>query len=86
MLPNKHQTFEEIKREQRNMNLGEFIKFTKDFSIELPKTVISSVFKRTALYSREMYFNNFKDALIMLMKESNKVKLDKVKQELKDVK
>ena len=46
------------------MNLGEFIKFTKDFEIDLPKTVISSVFKRTALYSREMYFTNFQDALI----------------------
>lgn len=86
MLTNKHSTFEEIKREARNMNLGEFIKFTKDFLIDLPKTVISSVFKRTALYSREMYFNNLKDALIQLMKETNKQKLDKFKQELKDVK
>lgn len=68
------------------MNLGEFIKFTKDFSIDLPKTVISSVFKRTALYSREMYFDNLKDALIQLMKEANKQKIDKFKQELKDVK
>ncbi len=86
MLTYKHSTFEEIKREARNMNLGEFIKFTKDFSIDLPKTVISSVFKRTALYSREMYFNNLKDALIQLMKEANKQKIDKFKQELKDVK
>ena len=54
------------------MNLGEFIKFTKDFQIELPKTSVSAVFKRTALYSREMYFANFKDALVQLMKEFNK--------------
>jgi|LauGreDrversion4_2_1035121.scaffolds.fasta_scaffold529606_2 hypothetical protein len=64
MMSGKHATFEEIKREARNMNLGEFIKFSKDFNIDLPKTVVSSVFKRTALYSREMYFTNFKDALI----------------------
>ena len=68
------------------MNLGEFIKFTKDFQIDLPKTVISSVFKRTALYSREMYFKNLKDALIQLMKEANKQKLEKLKLELKDIK
>ena len=68
------------------MNLGEFIKFTKDFEIDLPKTVISSVFKRTALYSREMYFTNFQDALIQLMKEINKAKIEKIKQEFKDIK
>jgi acylphosphatase len=33
-----------------------------------------------------MYFNNLKDALIQLMKEANKQKIDKFKQELKDVK
>lgn len=86
MMPGKHQTFEEIKNEARNMNLGEFIKFTKDFAIDLPKTVVSSVFRRTAVYSREMYFTNFKDALIQLMKEFNRVRIDKVKQELKDIK
>ena len=72
MMLAKHATFEDIKREARNMNLGEFIKFTKDFSIELPKTVVSAVFKRTALYSREMYFSNFKDGLVQLMKEYHK--------------
>lgn len=46
------------------MNMGEFIKFTKDFNINLPKTVVSSVFKRIALYSREMHFQHFKQALI----------------------
>ena len=79
-------TFEAIKREARNMNLGEFIKFTKDFQIELPKTVVSSVFKRTAMYSREMHFPNFKEALIQLMKEFNKLKIEQVKQEFKDIK
>ena len=67
------------------MNLGEFIKFAKDFEINLPKTVVSSVFKRTALYSREMYFGNFKEALTQLMKELNKVKLASLKAEFKDL-
>ena len=67
------------------MNLGEFIKFAKDFEINLQKTVVSSVFKRTALYSREMYFGNFKDAMTQLMKELNKVKLASLKAEFKDL-
>ncbi len=67
------------------MNLGEFIKFAKDFEIKLPKTVVSSVFKRTALYSREMYFSNFKEALIQLMKETNKLKLAQLTSEFKDL-
>lgn len=85
MMPGKHSTFEDIKREARNMNLGEFIKFTKDFSIALPKTVVSSVFKRTALYSREMYFTNFKEALLQIMKEYNKVRLKKLEGEFKHI-
>ena len=31
------------------MNLGEFIKFAKDFEINLPNIGVSSVFKLTAL-------------------------------------
>jgi hypothetical protein len=68
------------------MNLGEFIKFCKDFTVNLPKTVVSSVFKRTALYSREMYFTNFQEALIQLMKENNKLKLAQLTQEFRDIK
>jgi hypothetical protein len=86
MLTGKHSTFEEIKREALNLNLGQFIKFSKDFSIELPKTIVSSVFKRTALYSREMYFTNFKDGLIQLMKEINKIRIEKIKVEHKNIK
>lgn len=86
MLTNKYSTFEDIKREARNMNLGEFIKFCKDFTVQLPKTVVSSVFKRTALYSREMYFSNFKEALTELMKECNKLKLAQLTQEFREIK
>lgn len=35
----KNPTFEDIKKEVRNMNLGEFLKFCKDFEIHLPKQV-----------------------------------------------
>ncbi|TNV84936.1 hypothetical protein FGO68_gene13232 [Halteria grandinella] len=82
----KHLTFEDIKREAKNLNIGEFLKFAKDFAIDLPKTTVSAVYKRTALYSKEMYFDQFKLALVQLMKEINKVKLDKIKNEFKDLK
>ena len=68
------------------MNMGEFIKFTKDFSINLPKTVVSSVFKRTALYSREMHFDHFRAALVQCMKEFNRIKIESLKAEFKDIK
>ena len=35
----KHPTFEDIKKEVRNLNLGEFIKFCTDFAIPLSKGV-----------------------------------------------
>ncbi len=44
------------------------------------------VFKRTAMYSRDMYFSNFKVALVNLMRELNKNKLSQYKKEFKDVK
>lgn len=44
------------------------------------------VFKRTAMYSRDMYFSNFKNALVNLMRELNKNKLSQFKKEFKDVK
>lgn len=79
-------TFEDIKKEAKNMSIGEFLKFAKDFSIELPKTTVSAVYKRTAIYSKEMYFEQFKLALVQLMKEINKMKQDKIKAEFKDIK
>ena len=44
------------------------------------------VFKKTAMYSREMYFSNFKTALVALMREINKNKLSVLKKEFKEVK
>ena len=44
------------------------------------------VFKKTAMYSREMYFSNFKTALVTLMRELNKHKLSSLKKEFKEVK
>lgn len=35
----KNATFDEIKREVRQMNLGEFVKFCSDFEIKIPKMV-----------------------------------------------
>lgn len=35
----KNPTFEEIQKQVRNLKLGEFIKFCKDFEIKLPKQV-----------------------------------------------
>lgn len=81
----KNPTFDQIKKEVRNLNLGEFIKFSKDFEFKLPKDAVMKIFKRLAVYSREMYFTQFKQALIQLYREQNLLEVDKLKKELKEV-
>ena len=44
------------------------------------------VYKKTALYSREMYFTHFKVALVVLMKEINNSKMNALKKEFKEIK
>lgn len=48
VMTGKNPTFEDIKREVRNLNLGEFLKFCKDFEIPVTKQKALEVFKRTA--------------------------------------
>jgi hypothetical protein len=48
--------------------------------------VVSSVFKRTALYSREMHFPHFKEGLVQIMKEANKLRIEQIKSEFRDLK
>eukprot|EP00347_Sterkiella_histriomuscorum_P018047 403346992 len=85
VMTGKNPTFDDIKKEVRNLNLGEFIKFSKDFDFKLGKDVVMKVYKKLALYSREMYFTQFKQALIQLVKEQNLLKIHKIKHEQKEV-
>ena len=68
MLGNKA-TFDEINSNNQKINLGEFIKFVKDFNIKVSKTRASEVFKKTAKNSIDMYYENFEASLGKLFKE-----------------
>jgi len=53
-LLGKKPTFEEIEHNNKTVNMGEFMKFCKDFDINLSKQKCSEVFKRMATNSIEM--------------------------------
>ena len=57
----KNTTFDEIKREVRQMNLGEFIKFCTDFDLKVNKMVI---IKYTILISIEINGNIQEDSCL----------------------
>lgn len=81
----RHKTFDDIKKEVRNMSLGDFIKFTSDFSIQLSKQQLMLIYKKTAVYSREMYFSQFKQSLINLQREINNNFISKDKTEIQHI-
>lgn len=47
-------TFEEIERNNKTVNMGEFMKFCKDFKINLSKQRCSDVFKKAATNSIDL--------------------------------
>ena len=79
-------TFEQIEYELSNMNMGEFMKFWKDFSIPLSKTKWAEVFKKTAKNSKEMFLDNFKMALPKLIFMKQKEHQEELEKRLKEVK
>ena len=56
----KNKTFDLMKSELESIDLGEFIKFAKDFEICLKKENYVEIFKRTAENRHEMTFFEFK--------------------------
>ena len=79
-------TFEQIEYELSNMNMGEFMKFWKDFYIPLSKVKCAEVFKKTAKNSKEMFLENFKAALPKLIAMRNKEEFENLEKRLKEVK
>lgn len=56
-------TFDEIKREFDNMNMGEFFRFCLDFKIPQKKDKILEAFKKVSPNHREISYENFKELL-----------------------
>ena len=55
----KKPTFIEIQHNNTTINLGEYMKFCKDFNIKISKSKCTEVFKKTAVNSIEMQLPHF---------------------------
>jgi Ca2+-binding EF-hand superfamily protein len=66
------------------IDLGEFMKFCKDFEIPLPKLKIQEVFKKSCVMGHKpLKFEQFDGSLTRLAVEINKVKLQELEKKLK---
>ena len=79
-------TFEQIEHKNNVINIGEFMKFCKDFDISLSKTMMIALFKRNALNSIEMNIEQFESSLGKLFFEMNKEEIFKLNKRMKEVK
>ena len=86
LMIGKRATFEQIEYELSNLNMGEFMKFCKDFYIPVSKVKCAEVFKKTAKNSKEMFLDNFKAAIPKLFSMRNKEELENLEKRLKEVK
>lgn len=66
------------------IDLGEFMKFCKDFEIQLPKSKQQEIFKKQSGH-KPLKFEQFDSALTRIGIELNRAKIDEVTQRLKIV-
>lgn len=86
LMVGKKATFEQIEYELSNINIGEFMKFCKDFNIPLSKIKCTEVFKKTAKNSKDMFLEDFKSSLPKLLIMKKKEEQEELEKRLKEVK
>lgn len=86
IMVGKKATFEQIEYEMSNMNMGEFMKFCKDFKIPVSKTRCAEVFKKTAKNSKEMFLEHFDESFVKLIEMRNKEEKEGLEKRLREVK
>lgn len=86
LLIGRKATFEQIEHELSNLNMGEFMRFCKDFKIPVSKTRCAEVFKKTAVNSKEMFIEQFNESFSKLMAMRNKEELEGLEKRLREVK
>ena len=85
LMIGKKATFEQIQYEMSNMNMGEFMKFCKDFKIAVSKQRCAEIFKRTAKNSKEMFLEHFKETFPKLMAMKKKEEVENLEKRLNEV-
>jgi len=76
--------FDKIQQKRQEIDLGEFIIFTKDFNVPLPKSKIVETFKRTSDNRHiPLKFEQFSEALGKMAVEINQSKIDDLQKRIK---
>jgi hypothetical protein len=85
LMIGKKATFDQIQYELSNMNMGEFMKFCKDFKIPVSKTRCAEIFKKIAKNSKEMFIEHFNESFPKLIEMRNREELENLEKRLKEV-
>ena len=86
MMAGKMPTFDQIEHSNQIIKLGDFMKFCKDFDFKVSKHKCTEVFKKTAINSIEMRFEQFQRSLGKLFNEMAKEESKALAKRLKEVK
>ena len=70
--------FEELQACMEEIDLGEFMKFCKDFQIPLPKAKQQEIFKKSSASHKPLKIEQFHQALGRIATEMNKQRLFEV--------
>ena len=71
-------TFDQLNSVLTNMNLGEYIRFCKDFNIDLPLSKLKEIFKKTAHLRRRLDYEHFKIILQRIAHEWVEYRINKL--------
>lgn len=77
--------FDELLESMSKIDLGEYMKFCKDFEIPLNKIKLQEVFKKLCSFSRNLDIDEFKTILARLGIEMNQQRIKDINMKLKRV-
>jgi hypothetical protein len=85
LMIGKKATFDQIQYSLSNMNMGEFMKFCKDFKIPVSNIKCAEIFKKIAKNSKEMFIEHFNESFPKLIEMRNREELENLEKRLKEV-
>jgi hypothetical protein len=83
-IPQNRQ-FDDLKEIMNEVDLGEYMKFCKDFEVPLSKAKITEIFKKTSINHKPHKFEQFFSSTARLGREINNEKLYQIEQRLRDI-
>ena len=83
-IPNGKE-FDEVKESMTQVDLGEFMSFSKDFKIPLTKAKLTEVFKKCSINHRPLKFPEFLKALDRVSIEWNNLRISDLTKRLEEL-